>query len=259
MNQFYSLIDASTATVPHFAVVLGAQSVDPGETVFSVESGERPLFVEVALERIVELANLRETPMLDELCFAEVLDSDLVFIAKSLAEGRSPALAPVKFGCNDLSVVRKRLFNGTGPGSLSEFAASMAIKDLEANWRDALSEGSSIGDLTADVDDVIAHLVEFKRLCTDRVPSYEVSEFTSFIAERRERTAEAILDAYDFKFSVTELESCWRLDGADRMMKKGRGEVGGLACRFVLHVVFAPNSFRAEESYVLDLDTGSML
>lgn len=259
MHQFYDFVNACNSEIPHFAVVLGLESSDPGATVFSVDVSDRGLFIEVAIERIVELANAQKTPLLDVLCGVSVLDSDLVHVAQSLSQGQVPYLHPERFGVADLHEARKRVFHNLGPLSLADFAASMAMKDLIGNWHDALTDGSSIADLVGDVDDVIKILQDFKRHCAERMPCYSLEPFDDFIQSRRRQEACLAYQNFDFKCVVTWFEEDWAQDGADRMMRRVKGEVDGLPVRLVHHVVFTPNSFRVEESFALDLDTGSLI
>lgn len=47
------------------------------------------------------------------------------------------------------------------PADLSGFAAQAALKELLANWREALADECQ-GNLVGDIDDVVAYLQAFK-------------------------------------------------------------------------------------------------
>jgi hypothetical protein len=256
MKLPYAIINETCAPVPHFKVVHGPDSFLEGVEIFTVEAGDTPLLVETALEHLVSTANARNTCILATLQDVEVMPSDLPTIAESISNGLVPFLRPLKFGVNDLNRVYSHLFNG-GPADLSQFAASMAIKDLIPNWKAALSEGTHISDLVSDVDDVIQHLEAFKALCAEKKPAIDPKFYSGYLKHRREEEAVKAFESYDFGRSVTSIHSDWNLDGDDRWIRKAIGEVDGLESRFAFHVVFAPNSFRIEESLALDLDTGS--
>lgn len=256
MKNLYSIINATSAAVPHFNVVYGAEPFDDAMTIFTVEAGDTPLLVETALEHLVSTANASNSNVLASLQGVQVMPSDLPAIAESIRTGKEPFLQPLKFCENDLNHAYSHLFNG-GPADLSEFAASMAIKDLMPNWKAALSEGTPISDLVSDVDDVIQHLEAFKALCAEKKSAIDPKFYSGYLKHRREEEAVKAFESYDFGRSVTSIHSDWNLDGDDRWIRKAIGEVDGLESRFAFHVVFAPNSFRIEESLALDLDTGS--
>lgn len=262
MKAEYEVINASNATVPHMAVVWGSNSTEPGEVVFTVEMGDQPLLVELAVCNLVSTANTNGGALLDGLIGQEVVGQDLPALLADLVVGREAFIRPSKFQPVDLNRVYKAIFNG-GPSDLSEFAASMAIKDLMANWKAALADGSQIGSLTADVDEVIKHLTTFKSLCVEKPQKIDPAPFKHYLGVRRELEAVKAWESYDIGsglgWQVESEEGCWRLGSEDHYMKLADATCGLKKARLTFHVRFMPNSFMIEECFALDLDTGFMI
>lgn len=256
----YDYVNASNATIPHMAVVWGEGSVDPGETVFTVEMGDESAAVEVAVLCLVEEANQRGGCLLDGLIGRDITQADLSVLAQDIADGRPALVRPSKFAAADLDDAYKALFAG-GPATLSELAASMAIKDLMVNWKAALMDGTPINALLHDVDQVIKHLQQFKLMCTEKPDRLDKNVFKSFLDSKRLLVADQAFTSYDFGSYCVQDQGRWVIDGESRYMKsvKASKDGGVKDAKLSFHALFLPGSIHVEECFALDLDTGFML
>lgn len=253
MKSFYQYLKPQSE-VPHLAVMWGADSVDPGETVFTIELVDGAELAELAVIKLLKTANLKDQALLDCLVGQEVTHLDLPGITADVQQGKSPFIRPAKFSGVDAERASKAVFNG-GPMDLAEFAASMAIKDLLGSWKGALADGNSINQLVTDVDDVIAHLKAFKALCVEKPTELDHSDYLHEIVEAQQKIAQEQFDGYGFKWPIQSSEE-WMLYADGGLTKRAIASNSEFTARIIFHCHFYPGTSLIEEVFCTDTDTG---
>lgn len=263
MKKKYNVVDARDAAVPHFAVVWDEGGYEPGSTLFVVEIGEHLHAVELGLARLVDAANLQEQPLLDDLADESVTVFDLPAITEAVEASRKPFVLAASFSFSLLDRVVEHMFPGWKANGEVDSAALLAIDAITRSVLQLKSvpDSSSIGfdETVTLVEGVIERLQQFKSLCRVKPTVFPFADYQKYLTDRRISIADAEFESYDFRMELVDQDSGWRRDGDNRLMKVARFIDDDIEVRAVLHVVFAPNSLSVEETFALDLQTGSMI